>query len=111
MDVVLAAKPRFLLFEGANPRHEHEWEVWSAARIPEDKVLVPGVIDSTTNYIEHPRLVAQRVRRFVDIVGAERVLAGSDCGFGTFAGFGAVDPEICWAKLRSLSDGAELALS
>lgn len=111
MDIVLSAKPRFLLFEGANPRHEHEWEVWAGAPIPEDKVLVPGVIDSTTNYIEHPRLVAQRLRRFVEIVGPERVLAGSDCGFGTFAGFGAVDPEICWAKLRSLADGAELALS
>jgi 5-methyltetrahydropteroyltriglutamate--homocysteine methyltransferase len=111
MDTVLSAKPRYLLFEGANPRHEHEWEVWAAAQIPEDKVLVPGVIDSTTNYIEHPRLVAQRLRHFVDIVGSERVLAGSDCGFGTFAGFGAVDPEICWAKLRSLADGAELALA
>jgi 5-methyltetrahydropteroyltriglutamate--homocysteine methyltransferase len=111
IDLVLAAKPRYLLFEGANPRHEHEWEVWAGARIPEDKVLVPGVIDSTTNYIEHPRLVAQRLRRFVDIVGADRVLAGSDCGFGTFAGFGAVDPEICWAKLRSLADGAELAIA
>ena len=111
MDVIFVARPRFLLFEAANPRHEHEWEVWADAQIPEDKVLVPGVIDSTTNYIEHPRLVAQRLRRFLDIVGAERVLAGSDCGFGTFAGFGAVDPEICWAKLRSLADGAELALA
>jgi 5-methyltetrahydropteroyltriglutamate--homocysteine methyltransferase len=111
LDLIFAAKPHYLLFEGANPRHEHEWEVWAAARIPDDKVLVPGVIDSTTNYIEHPCLVAQRLRRFVEIVGAERVLAGTDCGFGTFAGFGAVDPEICWAKLRSLADGAELALA
>ena len=111
LGLIFAAKPRFLLFEGANPRHEHEWEVWAAAQIPEDKVLVPGVIDSTTNYIEHPRLIAQRLRRFIDVVGAERVLAGSDCGFGTFAGFGAVDPEICWAKLRSLVEGAELALA
>lgn len=111
MNLIFAATPRFLLFEAANPRHEHEWEVWATARIPEDKILVPGVIDSTTNYIEHPRLVAQRLRRFMDIVGVERVLAGSDCGFGTFAGFGAVEPEICWAKLQSLADGAELALT
>jgi 5-methyltetrahydropteroyltriglutamate--homocysteine methyltransferase len=98
-----------VLFETSNPRHAHEWTVFAERKteIPEDKVLVPGVIDSTTNFIEHPDVVKQRVERFVDIVGAERVIAGSDCGFGTFAGFGAVDPEIAWAKLATLSAGAK----
>ena len=82
-----------------------------ASEIPDDKVLVPGVVDTTTNFVEHPELVAQRIARFVDIVGAERVIAGSDCGFGTFAGFGAVDPEIAYAKLTSLAEGAALASS
>ncbi len=109
IDVILAAKPQTLLFEAANPRHEHEWIVWREAAIPDDTILVPGVIDSTSNYIEHPMLVAQRLLTFAGIVGPERVIAGSDCGFGTWAGFGAVDPDICWAKLRSLADGAELA--
>ena len=100
-----------LLFETSNPRHAHEWTVFRdrAAEIPDDKVLVPGVVDTTTNFVEHPRLVAERVSRFADIVGADRVIAGSDCGFGTFAGFGAVDPEICWAKLRTMREGADLA--
>jgi 5-methyltetrahydropteroyltriglutamate--homocysteine methyltransferase len=111
LDLIFATNARYLLFEAANPRHEHEWESWGSVAIPDDRVLVPGVIDSTTNYVEHPRLVAQRLRRFIDIVGADRVMAGTDCGFGTFAGFGAVDPEICWAKLRSLVNGAELASS
>ena len=100
---------RYVLFETSNPRHAHEWTVFQDrhAEIPDDKVLVPGVIDSTTNFIEHPELVAQRIRRFVDIVGAERVIAGSDCGFGTFAGFGAVDPDIAFAKLAVLAEGAQ----
>jgi len=106
---ILAAKPSTILFEAANPRHAHEFVVWRDAVIPEDKILAPGVLDSTTNYIEHPELVAQRILRFVDLVGPERVIAGTDCGFGTWAGFGAVDPEICWAKLRSLADGARIA--
>lgn len=109
IDGVLAARPQTLLFEAANPRHEHEWAVWREAAIPEDKILAPGVIDSTSNYIEHPMLVAQRLLTFADIVGADRVIAGSDCGFGTWSGFGAVDPDICWAKLGALADGAELA--
>jgi 5-methyltetrahydropteroyltriglutamate--homocysteine methyltransferase len=109
IDAVLGAKPRTILFEAANPRHQHEWAVWRDATIPEDKVLCPGVIDSTSNYIEHPELVAQRIGTYADIVGADRVIAGTDCGFGTWAGFGAVDPDITWAKLRSLSDGARLA--
>ncbi|RMA40949.1 cobalamin-independent methionine synthase II family protein [Rhodophyticola porphyridii] len=100
-----------LLFETSNPRHAHEWAVFRdrAAEIPDDKILVPGVVDTTTNFVEHPELVAERIGRFVQIVGAERVIAGSDCGFGTFAGFGAVDPEIAYAKLAALSAGAALA--
>ena len=104
---------RYVLFETSNPRHAHEWTVFRdrASEIPDDKVLVPGVVDTTTNFVEHPELVAERIARFVDIVGAERVIAGSDCGFGTFAGFGAVDPEIAYAKLTSLAEGAALASS
>ena len=109
LPVLFKVKPMAILFEGANPRHEWEWDIWRQARIPEDKVLVPGVIDSSTNFVEHPELVAQRIGRYVDIVGRERVIAGTDCGFGTFAGFGAVHPDICWAKLRSLAEGAALA--
>ena len=107
-DTLMSAKARYVLFETSNPRHGHEWSVFKDRKndIPEDKVLVPGVVDTTTNFVEHPDLVAQRVDRFVDIVGADRVIAGSDCGFGTFAGFGAVDPEIAYAKLSSLSQGA-----
>ncbi len=115
MDKVFAtlmkAKATYVLFEASNPRHAHEWTVFHdrKAEIPDDKVLVPGVVDSTTNFVEHPELVAQRIERFASIVGADRVMAGSDCGFGTFAGFGAVDPDIAYAKLRALSDGARLA--
>jgi 5-methyltetrahydropteroyltriglutamate--homocysteine methyltransferase len=107
-DTLMAAKARYVLFETSNPRHGHEWAVFRDRRadIPEDKVLVPGVIDSTTNFVEHPDLVAERIARFVDIVGADRVIAGSDCGFGTFAGFGAVDPDIAYAKLAALAEGA-----
>lgn len=106
---LLKAKPRALLFEGANPRHAHEWVDWKNVDLPDDYVLIPGVIDSTSNFVEHPELIAQRLRNFIHIVGAERVIAGTDCGFSTFAGFGAVDPDIVWAKLRALSDGAEIA--
>ncbi len=107
-DTLMLARARYVLFETSNPRHGHEWAVFRdrAADIPEDKVLVPGVVDTTTNFVEHPDLVRQRLERFTDIVGADRVIAGSDCGFGTFAGFGAVDPEIAWAKLATLAEGA-----
>ena len=110
-DTLMSTKSRYVLFETSNPRHGHEWSVFRdrKADIPEDKVLVPGVVDTTTNFVEHPELVAERVSRFVDIVGADRVIAGSDCGFGTFAGFGAVDPDIAYAKLGSLAKGAALA--
>ncbi|MDW3224843.1 MAG: cobalamin-independent methionine synthase II family protein [Paracoccaceae bacterium] len=110
-DTLMSAKARHVLFETSNPRHAHEWTVFRdrKADIPDTKVLVPGVVDTTTNFVEHPELVAQRIERFTGIVGAQRVIAGSDCGFGTFAGFGAVDPEIAFAKLQALSDGAKLA--
>ena len=109
LPVALRAKPQALLFESSNPRHAHEWEVFAAADIPEDKILIPGVIDSTTNFVEHPRLVAQRLMCFADIVGRERVIAGTDCGFSTFAGFGAVDEDIAYVKLQAMVDGATLA--
>lgn len=107
---LMRVKARHVLFETANPRHGHEWTVFRDRRreIPDDVVLVPGVVDTTTNFVEHPRLIAQRLQRFTGIVGRERVIAGSDCGFGTFAGFGAVDPEIAWAKLAALAEGAAL---
>jgi 5-methyltetrahydropteroyltriglutamate--homocysteine methyltransferase len=107
-DTLMSVKARYVLFETSNPRHGHEWTVFRdrAKDIPDDKVLLPGVVDTTTNFVEHPDLVKQRLERFTDIVGADRVIAGSDCGFGTFAGFGAVDPEIAWAKLASLAEGA-----
>ena len=110
---LMNTRARYVLFETSNPRHAHEWTVFRdrATEIPDDKVLVPGVVDTTTNFVEHPELVAERIARFVGIVGAERVIAGSDCGFGTFAGFGAVDPEIAYAKLTSLAEGAALASS
>lgn len=106
---VLKAKPRGLLFEGSNPRHAHEWTVWTETKLPEDYVLIPGVIDTTTNFVEHPELVAERIERYANLVGRERVIAGTDCGFATFAGFGAVDGEIAWNKLQSLTEGAEIA--
>ena len=109
MPVAFKAKPQAILFENANPRHNHEWVEVAAMNIPDDKILIPGVIDSTSNFIEHPELVAQRIERFADIVGKERVIAGSDCGFSTFAGFGAVDEDIVYAKLESMAQGAEIA--
>ena len=107
---LMKAKAQFLLFETSNPRHAHEWEVFKnrKSEIPDNKILVPGVVDTTTNFIEHPELVRQRIERFINIVGEDRVIAGTDCGFGTFAGFGAVDPEIAYAKLSTLAEGAAL---
>jgi len=108
---LMKTRARYVLFETSNPRHGHEWTVFRDRKreIPDDKVLVPGVVDTTTNFVEHPELVAQRIERFVEIVGTERVVAGSDCGFGTFAGFGAVDPDIAYAKLAAIGQGADLA--
>ncbi|MEM6939437.1 MAG: cobalamin-independent methionine synthase II family protein [Pseudomonadota bacterium] len=110
-DTLMATKARYVLFETSNPRHAHEWTVFRdrKADIPADKVLVPGVVDTTTNFVEHPEVVAQRVERFAQIVGPERVIAGSDCGFGTFAGFGTVDPDIAYAKLAALVEGTRMA--
>jgi 5-methyltetrahydropteroyltriglutamate--homocysteine methyltransferase len=111
LPTLMKAKPAGLLFETSNPRHQHDWNFFVEMRdlIPDDKVLVPGVIDSTTNFIEHPRVVAERITRFADIVGRDRVIAGTDCGFSTFAGFGVVDTNIVWAKLKALSEGAAIA--
>jgi 5-methyltetrahydropteroyltriglutamate--homocysteine methyltransferase len=111
IDIILKARPATILFEAANPRHEHEWQVWAnaAARIPEDKLLAPGLIDTCSNYVEHPELIAQRIERFAAIVGVERVIASTDCGFGTFAGYGKIDPAVAWKKLRALREGADLA--
>jgi 5-methyltetrahydropteroyltriglutamate--homocysteine methyltransferase len=107
----MKVKARYMLFETSNPRHGHEWTTFRERKrdVPDDRILVPGVVDTTTNFVEHPELVAQRLERFTSIFGKDRVMAGSDCGFGTFAGFGAVDPEICYAKLKSLRDGADIA--
>ena len=109
LPIALRANVGALLFESSNPRHAHEWEVFANTPLPDDLILIPGVIDSTTNFVEHPKLVAERICRFADIVGRERVSAGSDCGFSTFAGFGAVDEDIVFAKLASMADGARLA--
>jgi len=109
LPVVINAKPQALLFEAANPRHAHEWMAFRDFPLPDDKILVPGVLSTTTNYVEHPLLVVERICRFADIVGRERVIAGTDCGFGTFAGFGPVDPDIAFLKLRALAEGAQIA--
>jgi 5-methyltetrahydropteroyltriglutamate--homocysteine methyltransferase len=109
LPLVLKARPAGLSFEGANPRHAHEWKVWQDIRLPDDKVIIPGVLDSTTNFIEHPELVAERIVRYAEVVGRERVIAGTDCGFGTSAWGRKVDSKIAWAKLHSLVEGARLA--
>jgi 5-methyltetrahydropteroyltriglutamate--homocysteine methyltransferase len=107
--ILVTAKPQALVVEAANPRHAHEWTVWNEVKLPDDKILIPGVLDTSTNYVEHPELVAERLCRFADIVGRERVIAGSDCGFGTFAGYGKLDPDISFKKLRAMADGAAIA--
>ncbi len=111
LSTLMKVRAKYVLFESSNPRHSHEWTVFEERRseIPDDKVLIPGVIDTTTNFVEHPELVAQRIKRFARIAGPDRIIAGTDCGFGTFAGFGAVEPGIAYAKLESLAEGARLA--
>lgn len=109
LDIVLTARPSGISFEAANPRHAHEWKVFERVKLPEGKVIVPGVIDSTTNFIEHPELVAERIGRYARLVGRENVIAGTDCGFGTWVGQAAVDPDVAWAKLAALAEGARLA--
>lgn len=109
IDIILRARPATVLFEAANPRHEHEWKVWADADIPDTKILAPGLIDTCSNYVEHPELIAQRLERFAAIVGPDRVIASTDCGFGTFAGYGKIDPQVTWSKLRALREGADIA--
>jgi 5-methyltetrahydropteroyltriglutamate--homocysteine methyltransferase len=111
IDIILRVRASTILFEAANPRHEHEWQVWARAKIPDDKLLAPGLIDTCSNYVEHPELIAQRIERFAAIVGVERVLASTDCGFGTFAGYGKLDPAVTWKKLAALRTGADIAAS
>ena len=109
IEAVFKARPMAVSFEGANPRHEHEWNVFEDVRVPEGKCIIPGVIDSTTNFIEHPELVAQRIERYADLVGRENVIAGVDCGFASFAGAAPVAPSIAWAKLAAPVEGARIA--
>jgi 5-methyltetrahydropteroyltriglutamate--homocysteine methyltransferase len=109
VDIIIKARPATVLFEAANPRHEHEWTVWRDAKLPDEKKLAPGLIDTCSNYVEHPKLIAQRLERFVNIVGKDRVIASTDCGFGTFAGYGKIDPDVTWKKLRALREGADIA--
>src|SRR5690606_8442706 len=107
-DIVMGVKARAIAFEAANPRHEHEWEFWGR-RTPEDRILIPGLLDTCHNYVEHPELVAQRIVRFANVAGRERVIAGTDCGFGTFVGSVLVAPSVAWKKLEALAEGARLA--
>jgi 5-methyltetrahydropteroyltriglutamate--homocysteine methyltransferase len=107
--ILVKSKPQALVVEAANPRHAHEWNVWQDVKLPDDKILIPGVLDTSTNYVEHPELVAQRIGQFAHIVGRERVIAGTDCGFGTFAGYGKIDPEIAFKKLGAMVEGAAIA--
>ncbi len=109
IDPILAARPSTILFEAANPRHEHEWEIWRDANLADDKILAPGLIDSCSNYVEHPELIRQRIERYTAFMGPDRVLASTDCGFGTFANYGKIDPVVTWMKLAVLKDGADRA--
>ena len=109
IDIVLTGRPHAVSFPAANARHEHEWKIWREVKLPAGKKIIPGLIDSTTNFVEHPKLVAQRIGRYADLVGRERVIAGVDCGFGTFAGRVQVDTKIVWLKLQSLAEGARRA--
>jgi len=109
LDIVFEARPAAISFEAANPRHEHEWSLFEEVKLPDGKVLIPGVLDSTTNYVEHPELVAQRIIRYANLVGRENVIAGTDCGFGTFAGYYPVDPKVTWLKFQAMAEGARMA--
>jgi 5-methyltetrahydropteroyltriglutamate--homocysteine methyltransferase len=108
-DIALTARANAISFEASNPRHAHEWRVFEKVKLPPDKVIIPGVLDSTTNFIEHPDLVAERIGRYARLVGREQVIAGTDCGFGTWVGQAAVDPDVVWAKLASMAEGARRA--
>ncbi len=109
IDVVFTARPATISFEAANPRHAHEWTLFERVKLPEGKTIIPGVIESKSNFIEHPELIAQRIARYANLVGRDNVIAGSDCGFGTWVGQAAVDPDVVWAKLAAMAEGARLA--
>jgi 5-methyltetrahydropteroyltriglutamate--homocysteine methyltransferase len=109
IDIAFTARSATISFEAANPRHAHEWTVFEQVKLPEGKIIVPGVIESKSNFIEHPELIAQRIARYANLVGRDNVIAGSDCGFGTWAGQAAVDPDVVWAKLSAMAEGARLA--
>jgi 5-methyltetrahydropteroyltriglutamate--homocysteine methyltransferase len=109
IDIVFLARPAYISFEAANPRHAHEWTLFERVKLPEGKVLIPGVLESKTNFIEHPELIAQRIGRYAKLVGRENVIAGSDCGYGTWVGQAAVDPDVVWAKMAAMAEGARLA--
>jgi len=109
IDLVWRARPSAVALEAANPRHAHEWQLFEQVKLPEGKLLIPGVIESKSNFIEHPELIAQRIGRYAQLVGRENVMAGSDCGFGTWVGQAAVDPDVVWAKLAAMAEGARLA--
>jgi 5-methyltetrahydropteroyltriglutamate--homocysteine methyltransferase len=109
IDIVLAARPSAISFEAANPRHAHEWTLFERVKLPDGKVLIPGVIESKSNFIEHPELIAQRISRYARLVGRENVIAGSDCGYGTWVGQAAVDPDVVWAKFAAMAEGARIA--
>jgi len=109
IDIAFAAKPATISFEAANPRHAHEWTLFEQVKLPEGKTIIPGVIESKSNFIEHPALIAQRIARYANLVGRDNVIAGSDCGFGTWVGQAAVDPDVVWAKLSAMAEGARLA--
>jgi len=109
IDIVLRAKPAAIVLEAANPRHAHEWQLFETVKLPDGKLLIPGVIESKSNFVEHPELVAQRIGRYANLVGRENVIAGSDCGYGTWVGQAAVDPDVVWAKLAAMAQGARIA--
>jgi 5-methyltetrahydropteroyltriglutamate--homocysteine methyltransferase len=111
IDIVFRAKPSAIVLEAANPRHAHEWQLFETVKLPDGKLLVPGVIESKSNFVEHPELVAQRIGRYANLVGRENVIAGSDCGYGTWVGQAAVDPDVVWAKMAAMAEGARIASS
>jgi 5-methyltetrahydropteroyltriglutamate--homocysteine methyltransferase len=109
IDIVFKARPAAIALEAANPRHAHEWQLFETVKLPDGKVLIPGVIESKSNFVEHPELIAQRIGRYAKLVGRENVMAGSDCGYGTWVGQSAVDPDVVWAKLAAMAEGARIA--
>jgi 5-methyltetrahydropteroyltriglutamate--homocysteine methyltransferase len=109
IDIAFTARPATISFEAANPRHAHEWTLFERVKLPDGKIIIPGVIESKSNFIEHPELIAQRIARYANLVGRDNVIAGSDCGFGTWVGQAAVDPDVVWAKLSAMAEGARLA--